>query len=68
MISAKEHNNHHKTYDGSFCIGSGASNHLFEWIIQNVTSNKWFWSIFFISTLIFDVPVFNYFLTTFLGA
>lgn len=67
MISPVAHNKHHKSYDGSFCIGSGICNPLFEWILKNISSNKWFWLVFFVSSLVFDVPIFNYIMTNCLG-
>lgn len=59
MISTKEHNGHHKTYDDNFCIGSGMCNPLIAGF-RKVTTNKWIWLALFIFTLIADVPLVNY--------
>lgn len=66
MISTKEHNGHHKTYDDNFCIGSGMCNPIIAGL-RRITSNKWLWLSLFIFTLIADVPLANYVLTSKLG-
>lgn len=67
MISPKEHNIHHKTYNDNFCIGSGVCNVPLKWCINNVSSNKWFWLFTFMVSLVADVPLINYLLTAFAG-
>ena len=67
MISSREHMIHHSSYDDNFCIGSGACNGIISFLLNNVTSNKWFWLVLFLTSLFADVPVANYLLCTFLG-
>jgi hypothetical protein len=67
MISPKEHNGHHKTYDDNFCIGTGLCNPIISWSLKNLTSNKWVWLFVFVTTLILDVPFMNYVLTEHFG-
>lgn len=67
MISAKEHNVHHKTYDDNFCVGSGICNPLIRFGRKYLTTNQWAWLGLFLVTLIADVPVFNYLLCNYAG-
>ena len=67
MISPKEHAVHHRTYDSNFCIGSGLCNPLITWMLANLTSNKWAWLSLFIISMVCDVPIFNYLLTSYCG-
>lgn len=67
MISPKEHGLHHQSYDGSFCIGSGLCNPALTWLLDNFTSNKWFWLAFFFVSIVADVPILNFLFTTVAG-
>ena len=66
MISARAHLAHHKEFSDHFCIGSGLSNSTVSYVFS-FYSNKWFWLVVFVLTLIVDVPVFNYVLCRFAG-
>lgn len=67
MISSREHMIHHNSYDGNFCIGTGACNGIISWCLKNVTSNKWCWLGLFLFSLFADVPIANYFFCNFLS-
>ena len=62
MISTHEHNQHHKNYDDSFCIGSGVCNPAIK-AMRQVSTNKWLWLSMFIVLLLADVPLVNHVLT-----
>ena len=56
MISSKEHLKHHHNYDCNFCIGSGMCNPILRFVLENVTSNKYVLLVFFLISLLLDVP------------
>jgi len=67
MLSAKEHQAHHKSYDSNFCIGSGIANPLVAYL-RTVTTNKWIWVGIFVFMLTADVPIANHISVNYLGS
>ena len=65
MVTPRMHNVHHHHHDKHFCIGSGIFNPMLDYVLENVTRNKFVWLAIFSICVVVDIPIFNFFFSKF---